>query len=70
MSRANGFIPLVLAPFPGNDSSCSARFTHRVELDFDIGQCFLCRQESKGAGENYVPMMKMVMAVVGAIKRW
>lgn len=24
-----------------------------MELDFDIGQCFLCWHESKGAGENY-----------------
>ena len=24
-----------------------------MELDFDIGQCFLCWHESKGANENY-----------------
>ena len=24
-----------------------------MELDFDIGECFLCWQESRGAGENY-----------------
>lgn len=59
MSRANGS-SLCVAPFPGNDVAVLLGSPTRVELDFYIGQCFLCRAESKGKPvRTTMAMMKM-----------